>query len=129
MRRKKADNSFMNGDFMSYLNKEDEYGQYREDDSTGLETAGRLTTQPNDLFGFYGEPEQSYLGLSEPTTPNLTDQEKAKSYKNYKQRRKAIIRNGGQPYPDEISKGGYGFNDTTDIMKKSRSGGIGGFSI
>lgn len=128
MKRKREINNFMEGNFMDYLNPEDEYGMYREDD-TGLGRASRLTTEPNDLFGFYGEPEASYRALSEPTTPNLTDREKASQYRNYKQRRKDIIKTGGAPLPEERQNDGMFFNDTTDIMKKSRSGGIGGFSI
>lgn len=94
-------------DFMSYLGGMDygDYNAFGENDSyndeTGLQTAGEITTEKNDLFGFYGEPEASYSGLSESTQPDQDMADQKKQIRKYKIRRMESLSLGGEPQAGE----------------------------
>jgi hypothetical protein len=125
---KRSSNPLLDGNFMDYIGLNDDfYGDNNHQDNTGLGNAARLTTQPNDLFGIYGEPEQSFNALSESFNPTPTDIQRLKQKKNYKQFRRDVVKTGGQTNERERMNGSDEASDRTYLYKKSRSGGLGLF--
>ena len=132
--KKRSKNPFLDGNFMDYLNPEDEYGMYGGfNDRTGLEEASNLTTKPNDLFGVESDPEESYFNLSEPRQQDNYQLKKANQFKKFKKTRQEALSLGGEPMSNESGYTqnsryyGESFGGQPEDLKRKSSSGFGRF--